>query len=157
MVFRRLSAGSPPDLFLVDGGKGHLQAVKKVVDLFRGREIPDVAAIAKGDEEGRTDKIYIPGRKNPLPLRQDHPLLLLFMRVRDEAHRRAVTHHRKRRGKGLTESLLDAIPGVGLKRKQSLLKYFGDINSISNASLDDIAMTPGITRSLAKTIVEALQ
>jgi excinuclease ABC subunit C len=157
LVSRRLSRGNPPDLFLVDGGKGHLQAVKKVVDRFSGTEIPAVAAIAKGDEEGKTDKIYIPGRKNPLPLRQDHPLLLLFMRIRDEAHRRAVTHHRRRRGKGLTESRLDTIPGIGPRRKQLLLKYFGDINAIYNASLDDIAMTTGISRSLAKTIVEALQ
>jgi excinuclease ABC subunit C len=157
MVSRRLSGDSPPDLFLVDGGKGHLQAVKKVVDRFRGREIPEVAAIAKGDERKPGDKIYIPGRKNALSLRQDHPLLLLFMRIRDEAHRRAITHHRKRRGKGLTESPLDEIPGVGPKRTQSLLKYFSNINSISNASLDDIASVPGISLSLAKDIVKALQ
>ena len=157
LVSRRLSSDNPPDLFLVDGGKGHLQAVKKVVDRFHGHTIPDVAAIAKGDEEGQTDKIYIPGRKNSLALKPDHPLLLLFMRIRDEAHRRAITHHRKRRGKGITESLLDSIPGVGPKKKQSLLRYFGDIKSISNASLDDLARAPGITRSLAKTIVEALQ
>ena len=157
MVSRRLSGDSPPDLFLVDGGKGHLQAVKKVVDRFRGREIPDVAAIAKGDERRPADRIYIPGRKNALSLRQDHPLLLLFMRIRDEAHRRAITHHRKRRGKGLTESPLDEIPGVGPKRKQLLLKYFGEINSIYNASLEDIASVPGISLSLAKDIAKALQ
>jgi excinuclease ABC subunit C len=79
------------------------------------------------------------------------------MRIRDEAHRRAVTHHRKRRGKGLTESPLDGIPGVGPKRKKILLKYVGDINSISKASLDDIALTPGISLSLAKDIAKALQ
>jgi excinuclease ABC subunit C len=157
VVSRRLSGDSPPDLFLVDGGKGHLQAVKKEVDRFRGMEVPDVAAIAKGDEGGSGDKIYIPGRKNALSLRQDHPLLLLFMRIRDEAHRRAITHHRKRRGKELTESPLDGIPGVGPKRKKLLLKFFGDINSISKASLDDIAMVPGISLSLAKDIANALK
>lgn len=157
MVSRRLSGDCPPDLFLVDGGKGHLQAVKKVVDRFSGLAVPDVAAIAKGEEGKSTDKIYIPGRKNALSLRQDHPLLLLFMRIRDEAHRRAITHHRKRRGKGLTESPLDDIPGVGPKRKQLLLKYFGDINSISKASLDDILLIPGISLSLAKDIAKTLQ
>ncbi len=157
MISRRLSGDALPDLFLVDGGKGHLMAVKKLVDRFQGGEIPNVVAIAKGDETNPGDKIYIPGRKNPLSLKQDHPLLLLFMRIRDEAHRRAITHHRKRRTKGFTSSPLDQISGMGPKRKQLLLKYFHDIRSISNASLDDIALIPGISRSLAKDIVKALQ
>ena len=157
MVSRRLSGDPPPDLFMVDGGKGHLQAVKKVVDRFEGPETPDVVALAKGDERLPGDKIYIPGRKNALSLRQDHPLLLLLMRIRDEAHRRAISHHRKRRGKEMTASPLDGIPGIGPKRKKLLLRHFGDISSINNASLDDLASIPGISLSLAKDIAKALQ
>jgi excinuclease ABC subunit C len=157
LASRRLGGDPPPDLFLVDGGKGHLSAVKKVVDQCRCEKRPDVAAIAKGDEKRPYDRVFIPGRMNSLALKPDHPLLLLFMRIRDEAHRRAITHHRKRSRKGLTASILDPIPGIGANKKRELLKYFGDINELYNASIDDIASVPGIGRALAENIRNALQ
>ncbi len=154
LVSRRLSKEKPPDLFVVDGGKGHLLTVKKVVDELPGDEIPDVVAIAKADEGGpdRTDKVFIPGRKNPLSLKKDHPVLFLLMRIRDEAHRRAVTHHRKIRGKGLRRSRLDLVPGIGPKRKRLLLERFGDAESISRARPEELALIPGIGKSLARDI-----
>jgi len=155
VVFRRLSKGTPPDLFLVDGGKGHLLAVKKAMNQFPNLEGPDLVAIAKGDERKRskTDKIYILGRKNPLALRKDHPVLLLLMRIRDEAHRRAITYHRKLRGKSFKESELDQIPGIGPKKRKLLLEHFGDVEGISGAQLEDLLLVPGISPSLAKNIL----
>ena len=154
VVSRRVSKGHLPDLFVVDGGKGHLLTVRKVMDRYPASKSTDVIAIAKADErgEGKKDKIYIHGRKNPLNLKGDHPVLLLLMRIRDEAHRRAITYHRKIRGKDLRSSRLDLIPGIGLKRKVILLKQFGDIDSISKAKLDDLVLVPGISRSLAQDI-----
>ena len=150
VVSRRLSKGNPPDLFLVDGGKGHLLAVKKAMGKFPGLEVPHVVAIAKGD---RTDKIYILGRKNPLSIKGDHPVLLLLMRIRDEAHRRAITYHRKLRGKRFKESELDQISGVGPKKRKILLAHFGDVIGVSEAKIEDLLALSGISHSLAKNIL----
>ncbi|MFC1869468.1 excinuclease ABC subunit UvrC [Thermodesulfobacteriota bacterium] len=154
LVLRRLSGDTPPDLFVVDGGKGHLFAVKRVIDNLSGKEIPEVVAIAKADErvQDKTDKIYLPGRKNPLSLKRDHPVLFLLMRIRDEAHRRAITYHRKLRDKGVKKSRLELIPGIGPKRKKLLLKRFGDIDAVSRAKPEDLALVPGISESLARDI-----
>jgi excinuclease ABC subunit C len=155
VVSRRLSKGNPPDLFLVDGGKGHLLAVKKAMRNFPGLELPDVVAIAKADDRKRskTDKIYIFGRKNPLSLKSEHPVLLLLMRIRDEAHRRAITYHRKLRGKRIKESELDQIPGIGPKKRKLLLVHFGDLMGVSEAKFEDLVLVPGISQSLAKNIL----
>ncbi len=156
VIRRRLSKGSPPDLLVVDGGKGHLQAVKKAIDEMRTDNPPELVAIAKGDQKGEGEKVYIPGRKNPVKLRQDHPLLFLLMRIRDEAHRRAITYHRKLRRKAFTASELDQIPGLGPKKKQFLLRYFGTLSSIQKASIEELTKVPGITLSLAEKIKAAL-
>jgi excinuclease ABC subunit C len=155
LVLRRLLKGNPPDLFVVDGGKGHLLAVKKVIDSFSGMEPPDLVAIAKAEERRRShsDKLYVPGRKNPLSLGGDHPVLLLMMRVRDEAHRRAITYHRKLRGKKFKESELDQIPGIGTKKRQLLVQHFGDISRIANAKIEDLVQVPGISPPLARNIL----
>lgn len=159
LVSRRLSRGNVPDLFVIDGGKGHLRAVLKVCENFSsiGLAVPEVAAIAKGDQKGGSDKIYIPERKNPLAVAADDQVLHLLMRVRDEAHRRAVGYHRKRRGKRLQESLLDGIPGVGDKRKKELLRYFGDIGTLSQATGEDLEHVPGISPALAIRIRNSLR
>ncbi|MFC1533443.1 excinuclease ABC subunit UvrC [Thermodesulfobacteriota bacterium] len=154
LVRRRLSKGKLPDLFVVDGGKGHLMAVKRVIDSLPAKKIPEVVAIAKADEKKseKTDKIYLSGRKNPLSLRRDHPVLFLMMRIRDEAHRRAINYHSKLRNKGLKESRLDLIPGIGPEKKKRLLKRFGDIDVISRAKPEDLVLVPGISNSLARII-----
>ena len=154
LVRRRLSKGNLPDLFVVDGGKGHLSAVKRVLEKIPDDEKPELVSIAKADEKAgeTTDKIYLPDRKNPLSLRGDHPVLFLLMRIRDEAHRRAITYHRKLRHRNLKESRIDLIPGIGFQRKKVLLQYFGNMDAVSRATADDLAHVPGISDSLAKRI-----
>jgi excinuclease ABC subunit C len=155
LVKRRVSRGRLPDLFIVDGGKGHLAAVIRVLDLAATGDAVEVASIAKPDQgrNEKQDKVYLPGRKNPVLLRPDHPALLLMMRIRDEAHGRAISYHRKLRAKNLTESELDLIPGIGAKRKRLLLNHFKDINSIAGASEDELSQVPGFNRSLAGNMV----
>ena len=162
-IIERRIAGPPlPDLFLVDGGKGHLAAVKKVLDRKLDGSgasfLPEVISLAKPDEilGEKYDKIYVPGRKNPVRLKSDDPVLFLMMRIRDEAHRRAVTYHRKLRQKGLTRSQLDGIPGVGKQRKKSLLKHFKGIDAISKAKVEELCAVPGINRDLALKIMAGL-
>lgn len=154
LMERRVSKSTLPDLFLVDGGKGHLASVKRVLDQRANIDIPEIISIAKPDRnrQDKCDKIYIPGRKNPVGLRADHPVLLLMMRIRDEAHRRAIMYHRRLRGKALMESELDRIPGIGINRKKVLLKHFKDINAITNASIESLTGVQGINRPLAKSI-----
>ena len=154
LVERRVSKGQLPDLFLIDGGKGHLAVVKRVLDRQETIDVPEVISIAKQDDKrkGKHDKINVPERKNPIGLRADHPVLLLMMRIRDEAHRRAITYHRRLRGKSLKESELDLIPGIGAKRKRLLLRHFKDINVVAELTQDTLAGVPGISRRLANNI-----
>ncbi len=152
LISRRLSSDPVPDLIVVDGGKGHLAAVKKVVDEHHAGDPPDLVAIAKANQDEESDKVFILGRKNPVPLRQDHPVLHLLMRIRDEVHRRAISYHRKLRGRDLTASVLDRIPGIGLKKKRSLLNYFGSLDSVAGATVEDLLKVPGITPVLAERI-----
>jgi excinuclease ABC subunit C len=154
LLERRLKKGQLPDLFLVDGGKGHLSAVKQVLDRQADPTGPEAVAIAKpqANRGEKWDKVYITGRKNPLGLRPDHPVLLLLMQIRDEAHRRAVMYHRRLRGKKLTESELDLVPGIGAKRKKLLLEHFKDISAVVSAGQDELARIPGIDRVLAQNV-----
>ncbi|MBN2032339.1 MAG: excinuclease ABC subunit UvrC [Deltaproteobacteria bacterium] len=152
LVTRRLSAGPPPDLFVVDGGKGHLRTVKKVADRFCPENAPGLVSIAKGKKIGEMDRIYLHNRKNPLTLREGHPVLLLLMRIRDEAHRRAVGYHRKLRARGIKLSDLDCIPGIGPKRKRLLMNHFGSLEAIAGAETEELAKVPGISTTTAKEI-----
>ena len=154
---RRLKRKNLPDLFLIDGGRGHLLAVKKVMDQFLQSNLddkPDLIALAKADERKgeNADKIILVERKNPILLRPDNPILHLLMRIRDEAHRRAITYHRKLRGRKLKSSDLDKIPGIGPKRKKFLLKHFKGIEKLADVSIDEIREIPGINLSLAESI-----
>ena len=154
LISRRLSKDPLPDLIVVDGGKGHLAAVKRVVDTLKSGDPPELVAIAKANQGEEADKVFIPGRKNPIPLRQDHPVLHLLMRIRDEVHRRAISYHRKLRGKDLTASVLDKIPGIGLKKKRSLLNYFGSLDAVAGATAEELGLVPGISPGEAKTIAD---
>ncbi|HUU41075.1 MAG TPA: helix-hairpin-helix domain-containing protein, partial [Desulfatiglandales bacterium] len=155
-IKERLKRGKPPDLFVIDGGKGHLSVASKTIDDFGPDNPPDVISIAKAHrgEPGAVDKIYLPNRKNPLILARNHPVLSLLMRLRDETHRRAVGYHRKRRKKRLTMSGLDGIHGIGEKRKRSLLIYLGDLESIAKADIEILNRVPGISRRIAKNIFD---
>jgi len=156
LVARHLKGGDPPDLLVLDGGKGHLMAAKKALDALGIEEPPEIISLAKADEKRgeKADKIFLEGRKNPLVLRVDHPVLLMLMRIRDEAHRRAVTYHRRLRDVQIEKSVLDLIPGIGPGKKRQLLKIFNDINEISMASPEEIALVKGISLPLAQSIAE---
>jgi excinuclease ABC subunit C len=145
-----------PDLILIDGGKGQLNIAQRVIEELGYAGEPDLASIAKGRYEGESDKIYIYGRKNPIVFSRNSQVLFLLMRVRDEAHRFAITFHKKLRGKRAISSALDDVPGIGAKRKKELIKRFGSLSGIRDASVDDIAAVPGLSRKIAEELKEKL-
>lgn len=160
---RGLEEGALPDLVLIDGGRGHLGVGMKVLeDLeFTGRI--DLLSIAKekiikrhGSDEKREERIYLPGRKNPVKLKDKGSILFLFQRIRDEAHRFAITYHKKLRGKKVISSVLDAIEGVGPAKKKALLRHFGSLKGVKGASLEELKSVSGITEKIAKDIKSKL-
>ena len=139
-----------PDLVLIDGGKGHLSSALEVF-LELGIDFVPLASIAKENEW-----IFVPQTPEPIVLPRNSQALYLVQRIRDEAHRFAVTYHRKLRSKSSTSSSVDLVSGIGPKRKRMLLRRFGSIKAIKDASLDDIMAIPGITRSLATRLKQTL-
>ena len=140
-----------PDLLVVDGGIGQLNAALRTLTALNCPPIP-VIGLAERDEE-----IYVPLRSEPLKLDRHHAGLRVLQAVRDEAHRFAITYHRELRQKRLTESLLDDLPGIGEKRKLALLKAFGSVRELRKADVKSItARVPGIGEALAEEIVSAL-
>jgi excinuclease ABC subunit C len=139
-----------PDLLLIDGGKGQLNAVVEVIREMDMVGIP-VAGLAKENEW-----LYVPGNPDPIALPANSAGLHLVMRVRDEAHRFAVTYHRNRRDKAMTKSALDTLTGVGPVRRKRLLTVFGSVNAIKRASVDEIAAVKGMSPALASHVKAAL-
>ena len=157
--FEKDDAGKPwPDLLLVDGGKGQLNVAMTILDGLGLAGRFDVAGIAKKDTDpgAQQDKVYLVGRANPVQFGRDADVLLFLQRVRDEAHRWAVTFQRKRRQDVAVHSALDEIQGIGPKRKAQLLRYFGGLDRMRAASLDELQALPGISQRLARTIKAAL-
>ncbi|MEO6991283.1 MAG: excinuclease ABC subunit UvrC [Candidatus Baltobacteraceae bacterium] len=148
---RRERFDKRPDLLLIDGGKGQLGAVVEVLEELDLWGIP-VAGLAKENEW-----LYVPGQAEPIVLPPGSPALHLVMRVRDEAHRFAVEYHRKRRGRAMTSSALDALAGVGPVRRKRLLEEFGSVAAIRRASVDEIAAVKGMTAALASAVKSALE
>lgn len=141
-----------PDLILIDGGKGQLNIVHQVLSELGFLDKVKLASIAKGREEGEIDKIYIPGRKDSVLLTKNSQELLFLMRIRDEAHRFAITYHKKLRAKKAFESQLDFIKGIGKRRRETLLKHFGSISGIREASIEEISSIHGMNRRVAQEI-----
>ena len=139
-----------PDLVLIDGGKGQLNAARAVIAELGAKSIP-IASLAKENEE-----IFIPGKTESIILAHSSPGLKLLQRLRDEAHRFALGYHQKIRKRETFASALDTIPGVGPKRKRALLRQFGSIQAIREATEEDLATTKGMTKSLAKKVKEYL-
>jgi excinuclease ABC subunit C len=139
-----------PDLVLIDGGKGQLSSVVRAMHDIGADSVP-VASLAKEREE-----IFIPQRSKTITLPYNSPGLQLLQRLRDEAHRFAVGYYRKVHKKQAFASALDAIPGVGQKLKHSLLKQFGSVQAIREASSDELSTARGISRNLAQKIKEYL-
>ena len=139
-----------PDLLLIDGGKGQLSAVVEVLEELDMTGVP-VAGLAKEHEW-----LYLPRQSEPIVLPPNSAALHLVMRIRDEAHRFAISYHRQRRGKAMTRSALDALAGVGPVRKKRLLTAFGSLAAIKRASVDEIAAVKGMTPALAAQVKAAL-
>lgn len=163
-VLSRRFADSPkrdplPDLLMVDGGKGQLNVATRVLDELGLGGAFAVIGIAKMREEAGEvqDKIYLPGRSNPVNMGVQPDLLLFLQRMRDEVHRFAIGYQRRVRGKRSVASALDGIPGVGKKRKALLLKHFGGLSAIKAASVDELASLPGITPGIAASIKKELR
>ena len=143
-----------PDLLIVDGGRGQLNIALSVIKELKLEGKFEIISIAKKDEKkGETsDKVYKPGRVNPVSFGREGDLLLFLQRIRDEAHRFAISFHRKRRSMTSIRSALDAVPGIGKKRKETLLKHFGSIKKIQAATLEELSALPGMNRSVAKAV-----
>ncbi|MGD2021642.1 MAG: excinuclease ABC subunit UvrC [Desulfobacterales bacterium] len=143
-----------PDLLMVDGGRGQLSIALAVIRELALENQFDIIAIAKKDEnKGQTqDKIFKPHRTNPIAFGKDADLLLFLQRIRDEAHRFAISFHRKRRTKATLQSELDTIPGIGKKRKAILLKHFKSIKKIREANIDQLNALPGISSATAEAV-----
>lgn len=152
---RRLSKAAAentlPDLFVVDGGRGQLAMAMRVADQLGIRDSLDWIGIAK-EREDEGEKLYKPGRKNPIVLPSHNPVLLYLMRIRDEAHRHGVTFHRRLRGKAALTSRLEMIPGIGSDRKKRLLKGLGSLKRVEEASVAELCTIKGIGPELAREI-----
>ena len=146
-----------PDLVLVDGGKGQLS---RALEAFEKHGVKvAIAGIAKerrkGGESSVEERIFVPGRSEPLDLPSDTPESYLLQRVRDEAHRFAITGHQQRRDKKRKTSVLEGIPGVGAKRRRELLRHFGGLQAIVNSPLSELLKVPGISKKIAQDIHSA--
>ena len=151
---RGLTGGSTwaitPDLVLIDGGKGQLNAALELRQELGLDSVP-MASLAKENEE-----VFIPGSPKPVYIAKDSPALHILQRARDEAHRFAISYHRRLRSKEVITSALDYISGIGPRRKKALLKKFGSIEAIREASSEELSQTEGITLALAQKVKEEL-
>jgi excinuclease ABC subunit C len=140
------SFASLPNLIVIDGGKGQLSAGLAALGPALERGVA-VAALAK-----RLEEVFVPGRREPIVLSHDAPALQLLQRIRDEAHRFAITHHRARRDRAMTASLLDELPGVGPARKRALISHFGSPEQVLAASAEQLQAVPGLPAKVGREL-----
>lgn len=140
-----------PDLLMIDGGKGQLGVA---LDVLREKNLEYIPTVGLAKQ---FELLFVPGRKEAIALPRNSPSLHLLQRIRDEAHRFAITHHRKRRGKDATKSLLDDIPGIGEARRNALLTHFGSLQKIRAASVEEIAAAPTMNGALAEKLQQFLE
>jgi excinuclease ABC subunit C len=143
---RNESFATLPNLIVIDGGPGQLSAGMRALAAFVERGVA-VVSLAK-----RIEEVFVPGRAAPIVLPHDTAELQLLQRVRDEAHRFAITHHRTRRDKAMTESVLDGLPGIGPTRKRALLKHFGSPEAVLNAPREELESVPGVPPKVAREL-----
>jgi excinuclease ABC subunit C len=163
-ALRRRLAGGPqaadlPDLILVDGGRGQLGVAVKVLEALGLENRVALAGIAKPDPQRgeSTDRVFLPGRVNPVAFGRENDLLLFLARIRDEAHRWALAYHRRQRSQRAWRSELDGIAGLGPRRKAALLAHFGSVAALREASPETLARLPGMNRAAARAVHTALQ
>jgi excinuclease ABC subunit C len=140
-----------PGLVVVDGGPPQVGAAQRALDELEIDDIP-VCGLAK-----RLEEVWLPGQDDPVILPRTSEGLYLLQRIRDEAHRFAITHHRQRRSRSMVESVLDDVPGLGDVRRKVLLRRFGSLKKLRAASVDEIAAVPGFGQRTAEAIVGALE
>ena len=146
-----------PDLLIVDGGKGHLNAALKVMSDLNIISV-DIISLAK--EEGRHDKgmtaeqVFLPNHKDPLLLKRTSPILFLLQQIRDEAHRTALTYHRKLRSKKNLRSSIDDIPGIGPVKRKGILTHFGSVKKLLEATSDDLLKIPSLNQRDRQALIE---
>ena len=143
------SLGARPALVVIDGGKGQLAAAQRAMR-EAGVDVPMVS-LAK-----RIEEVFVPGRSDPVLMPEDSPGLRLLQQVRDEAHRFALRHHRARRGKGMTASAMDSLPGIGPARRRAILQHFGSPERFMAASRDELEAVPGLPPKVARDLYEHL-
>ena len=144
-----------PDLLVIDGGLGQLNVA---LEIIKKNKLNDIEVISISKDKNRrfgNEKIHL-GKSKTIILEKNDPLLYFLQRIRDEAHRFAIGSHRHRRTMQLKNSKLDDIEGIGSKRKQQLIKYFGSMKSIQEADYNDIVQVPGINEKLARDIFSLL-
>jgi excinuclease ABC subunit C len=139
-----------PGLVVVDGGPPQVAAAQQALDELGIDDIP-VVGLAK-----RLEEVWRPREEDPVILRRSSEGLYLLQRIRDEAHRFAINHHRSRRSKSMVESMLDDVPGLGEVRRKTLLKHFGSLKKLREAELAEIALVPGIGPQTAAAIKDAV-
>jgi len=145
---RNESFAALPNVVVIDGGPGQLTAGLRVLHEFRERGVA-VLSLAK-----RIEEVFLPDRPEPIVLEHDTPALQLLQRVRDEAHRFAITHHRQLRDKAMTSSIIDGLPGIGPSRKRVLLKHFGSPEAVMGATRDQLEAVPGLPGKTARQLYE---
>jgi excinuclease ABC subunit C len=147
---RNESFAALPSLVVIDGGPGQLGAGVRALQGFLDRGVA-VISLAK-----RIEEVFVPGRRHPVVLAHDTPALQLLQRVRDEAHRFAITHHRTRRDRELTTSLLDDLPGIGPARKRTLLNHFGSPDAVLAATREQLEGVRGLPPKVARELYTTL-
>ncbi|KIH75626.1 Excinuclease ABC subunit C [Geoalkalibacter ferrihydriticus] len=170
VLLRRLRRGLEedelPDFILIDGGRGQLGVLTAVLEELGLEGRIDAAGIAKSrvvaNMQGKMverseERLFVPGRKNPVLLRGGSPTLFLLERLRDEAHRFAIGYHRKLRSRATIRSALENVPGIGPERRKALLSHFGSVRKLRQAGLEDIAAMPGLPRSVAEDLYQYLK
>jgi excinuclease ABC subunit C len=147
---KRRKFAYPPNLIVVDGGRPQLAAALEAVRASASPDLP-VVSLAK-----RMEEVYLPGSPDPVVIPRTSEALYLLQRVRDEAHRFAIGYHRKLRGRSMTRSVLDGIPGVGETRRRQLVRHFGSARKAAQASLEELEQVPGLGPQLAKVVYDHL-
>jgi excinuclease ABC subunit C len=158
---RAKGEGTLPDLILIDGGKGQLNAALDVLKELRieGLDVAGLAKARSGEEgtEKEFERVFLPGADEPIILEPTSATTHLLARVRDESHRFAITYHRKLREKRAVHSELDDIPGIGETRKKALLRHFGSVEKIKQATVEELASVPYMTKLAAMEIIKYFQ
>ncbi len=151
-----LKPGDPdwPDILLIDGGKGQLSAVSEVLEEIGILHDLTVVAIAKGEDRNAGRERFFMNDRDEFSLPMNDPALYYLQKIRDEAHRFAVSSHRARRTKAMSENPLDNIDGIGAKKKAALIRYFGSSKAVQDARIADLEKVEGISKSLAQTIFD---